>query len=92
MFAVFSLWLFRKTRTGDEPSADKQRQDAIYLLCGIGILTSMAWAVIARMTGRSIFWPESFALGFFAWSWLVKGRALASIGSTLATTKNKFTK
>jgi len=92
MFAVFSLWLFRKTAPGEQPPADKKRRNAIYLLCGIGILASMAWAVVARQSGRSIFWPESFALGFFAWSWLVKGRALDSIGSTLGAATDKVTK
>jgi hypothetical protein len=92
MFAVFSLWLFRKTAPGEQPSADKKRRNAIYLLCGIGILVSMAWAVVARLSGRSIFWPESFALGFFAWSWLVKGQALDSISSTMSAAKKKVTK
>lgn len=92
MFAVFSLWLFRKTAPGEQPSADKKRRNAIYLLCGIGILVSMAWAVVAQLSSRSIFWPESFALGFFAWSWLVKGQALDSISSTLGAAKNKVTK
>lgn len=93
MFAVFSLWLFRKTAGGGPPpDADKKRRNAIYLLCGIGILASMAWAVAARLSDRSIFWPESFALGFFAWSWLVKGKALASISSTLVAAKEKLTK
>ena len=65
MFAVFSLWLFRKTGEGSPPpDANKKRQNTIYLLCGIGIVASMAWAVAARLSGRSIFWPESFALGF----------------------------
>ena len=92
MFAVFSLWLFRKSAPGEQPSADKKRRNAIYLLCGIGILVSMAWAVVARQSDRSIFWPESFALGFFAWSWLVKGQALDSISSTLGAAKDKVSK
>jgi hypothetical protein len=90
MFAVFSLWLFRKTAPGTEPPADKKRRNAIYLIAGIGILGSMAWAVISRLSGGSIFWPESFALGFFAWSWLVKGQALETISSTLGTAKTKL--
>jgi len=90
MFAVFSLWLFRKTAPGEPPAADKKRRNAIYLLCGIGILANMAWAVVARRSGGSIFWPESFALGFFAWSWLVKGRALRSINSTLRAARDKL--
>jgi hypothetical protein len=92
MFAVFSLWLFRKTAPGEQPSADKKRRNAIYLSCGIGILASMAWALVAGLAKRSIFWPESLALIFFAWSWLVKGRALGSIRSTLSAAKNKVAK
>jgi hypothetical protein len=90
MFAVFSLWLFRKTAPGEQPSADKKRRNAIYLLCGIGILASMTWALVAGLARQSIFWPESFALVFFAWSWLVKGQAVDSITSTLATAKKKI--
>jgi len=92
MFAVFSLWLFRKTASGQQAPADKKRRNAIYLLCGIGILASMAWAAVARQSGRSIYWPESFALWFFAWSWLVKGQALSSIRLTLNAAKDKVTK
>jgi len=91
MFAVFSLWLFRKTASGEQPPADKKRRNAIYLLCGVGILVSMAWAVVAGQSGHSIFWPESLALVFFAWSWLVKGQALRSITSTLTAAKDKVT-
>jgi hypothetical protein len=91
MFAVFSLWLFRMTAAGGEPPADKKRRNAIYLLCGIGILGSMTWAAVARNTGRSTFWPESLALGFFAWSWLVKGEAMDSISSTLRAAKDRLT-
>lgn len=83
MFAVFSLWLFRKTAPGEQAPAEKQRRNAIYVICGIGILASMLWAFIAGNSGNSIFWPESFALIFFAWSWLVKGRAIHSIKSVL---------
>jgi hypothetical protein len=83
MFAVFSLWLFRKTGPEGEKEEDKKRRDTIYLLCGIGILASMAWAVVAGQSRHSIFWPESLALVFFAWSWLTKGRALHSVKATL---------
>jgi hypothetical protein len=89
MFAVFSLWLFRMTASRGEPPADKKRHNAIYMLCGIGILASMVWAAVLRNTGRPTFWAESFAIGFFAWSWLVKGEALHSITSTLRAAKAK---
>ena len=92
MFAIYSLWLFRKTAPGGQPPADKKQRNRIYLLCGIGILASMAWAVVAGQSGSSIFWPESAALIFFAWSWLVKGQALGSIKSTLGAAKDKVTK
>ena len=45
--AVFSLVLFRKTAAGEARSADKKQRDTIYLVCGIGILASMAWSVVA---------------------------------------------
>ena len=83
MFAVFSLVLFRKTAAGEARASDKKQRDAIYLVCGIGILASMAWSVVAGWKGMSIFWPESLALMFFAWSWLTKGRALHSIKATV---------
>ncbi|MFL5608071.1 MAG: hypothetical protein ACJ8AD_16585 [Gemmatimonadaceae bacterium] len=87
MFAVFSLWLFRKTAPGEQPPAEKTRRNAIYLVCGIAIVASMIWSVVWGQMGRSIFWPESSALVFFAWSWLVKGRALHSIKATVGAAK-----
>jgi hypothetical protein len=92
MFAVFSLWLFRKTAPGEQPSADKKRRNAIYLLCGFAIVFSMIWAVVWARSGRSIFWPESSALVFFAWSWLVKGQAVHSIKAAVGAAKAKATK
>lgn len=91
MFALFSLWLFRLTDPVEPPTADKERRNAIYLVCGIGIVASMAWALVANWMHESIFWPESFALGFFAWSWLAKGRALRSIRSTLEAARAQLT-
>lgn len=92
MFAVFSLWLFRKSTPGEEPSPDKKRLNMIYLLCGLAIVASMVWALVEGLSHRSIFWPESSALFFFALSWLVKGKAHRSIGSTLAAGKDKLVK
>ncbi len=80
-FALFAGWLFRKTGPG-ELTADKRRRNVIYLVCAAGIVLSMAWAVWAQLQQQSIFWPESFALIFFAWSWLVKGQAVDSIKQT----------
>jgi Na+/H+ antiporter NhaD/arsenite permease-like protein len=96
MFAVFSLWLFRKTepagdRTTDEET-EKRLRNHIFLACGIGIVVSMAWALVAGRADRSIFWPESAALWFFAWSWLTKGRAFRSIKRTASAAKTKVTR
>jgi hypothetical protein len=82
-FAVFSLWLFRQSAPDEPLTAEKKRRNAIYVLCGVGIVASMTWALVAGLANRSIFWPESLALGFFAWSWLTKGRALHSVKATL---------
>lgn len=92
MFAVFSLWLFRKTAANEQPTPAKKWRNRVYLLCGVGIVVSMVWAYSAGQSGGSIFWPESFALIFFASSWLVKGHALRSIRSTLGAAKDKVTK
>lgn len=89
MFAIFSLWLFtRPSQTGPESSGGRAR-NGIYVLCGVGIVASMIWTVIARQAGRSIFWSESLALGFFASSWLTKGRALRSIRNTVGAAATK---
>ena len=89
MFAVFSLWLFRLTGTGDQPPADKHRRNLVYLACGIAIVASIAWAGVAGMNKKSILVPESIALVAFAVSWLVKGRAVKSIVDTARSIGSK---
>ena len=89
MFALFSLWLFRK---GNADDAEKRRRNTIYMVCGIGILASMGWAAVNMLRKQPVFWPEAAALWFFAWSWLVKGRALRSIATTAKSAKAKLTK
>ena len=79
MFAVFALWLFRITATGEPISPGKQRRNGVYLACGMVIVVSVIWAGVAGLNGRSIFWAESLALVAFAVSWLVKGYALSTI-------------
>ena len=81
MFAVFALWLFRITATGEEITPDKQWRNRVYLLCGSVIVGSILWAGAAGAQGRSIFWPESVALVAFALSWLVKGYAHVTIAN-----------
>jgi len=79
MFAVFALWLFRITPSGEQAPADKRWRNNVYLVCGIVIVASIIWAGIAGLNRRSIFLPESVALVAFAVSWLVKGYAHRTI-------------
>ncbi len=79
MFAVFSLWLFRKQAKAGVMSPDKRIRNRIYLICGIAIVACIAWAGFEGMHNRPIFWPESGALIAFAISWLVKGYAPQAI-------------
>jgi hypothetical protein len=79
MFAVFALWLFRITPSGEQIPPDKRWRNRVYLFCGVVIVASIIWASVAGLNGRSIFWPESIALAAFAVSWLVKGYALTTI-------------
>jgi hypothetical protein len=74
-FAFFSLVLFRKS---DKKILewDKQFRNWIYILCGVGILVCLCWALVLYFCfkSKSEFWPEALAIIFFAVSWLVKGR------------------
>jgi amino acid transporter len=81
IFALFCLWLFRKKAPGEVADRDKKNRNAVYLICGIVIIVCIVWAIYEGRAGRSIFWPESVAMIFFAISWLVKGYALKSIGA-----------
>ncbi len=84
VFALFCLWLFRKKAEGDADKEkkgekpkdpEKEWRNTVYLVCGVVILACIAWVFVERLSDRSIFWPESVALMFFAISWLVKGFA-----------------
>ena len=79
MFAVFALWLFRITPSGEQIAPGKRWRNRVYLLCGTVIVASIVWAGVAGLSGRPIFWPESVALVAFAVSWLVKGYALTTV-------------
>ena len=81
MFAVFALFLFRITPSKERMSRAKQWRNQAYLVCGVLIVGSMIWAGINGLRGKPIFLPESIALVAFASSWLIKGRALATIGA-----------
>ena len=83
IFAVFSMWLFRKTSVpkGESLPPDKRWRNRLYLGCGIVIVVSILWAGSSLFTGSAIFWPEAVALCAFAVSWLVKGYAYRPVFS-----------
>jgi hypothetical protein len=77
-FIVFCLFLFPKTKEGRPLKRDKRIRNISYYSCGAGMLICMLWIGIVKILyrdGAQIFWPEVLALEFFAFSWLVKGRA-----------------
>lgn len=81
MFAVFALWLFRKTDQ-QVMTRDKKWRNHVYLVCGVLIVGSIVWVVYLEKTVKppdsspNIFIPESVAIISFAASWLVKGGVL----------------
>jgi hypothetical protein len=91
MFAVFALWLFRITSSEKEVPSDKRWRNRVFLFCGITIVVSIIWAVIALRNDRYIFWPESLALVAFAVSWLVKGYAHTTIADATRSLYQRFT-
>lgn len=89
MFAIFSLWLFRKSanREGAMP-VDKKWRNRIYLGCGMLIVVEMIWAGWNGYNGGPIFWQEAFALIAFSVSWLVKGYAHRTIATAARSLLN----
>ncbi len=81
MFAVFSLWLFRLSPPGEQPTSDKRLRNRLHLVCGVAILVGILWAWVNKRSEKDILLPESVALIAFAASWLIKGRAHVTIAA-----------
>jgi len=82
-FAVFSLFLFTKTKEGVEPTPQKLKRNLVYKCCGYVILFCIAAMAAYSIfiedlypIKRFIFWGETVALFAFGISWLTKGEAL----------------
>ncbi|HUM11901.1 MAG TPA: hypothetical protein VLT82_13200 [Myxococcaceae bacterium] len=86
-FIFYSLVLFRRSDPAKGgPTEDKKRRNLVYLSCGVGMVLCVAWAGLAGLADRPIFWPEVLALWLFGFSWLTKGRAewtLREVGKRL---------
>lgn len=88
-FAVFSLWLFRRTDVpeGELLPPDKRFRNRVYAVCGAVIIACILWAGSSRIWPHPIFWPEAIALWAFALSWLIKGRAHHTLASAARRVK-----
>jgi hypothetical protein len=83
--ALTSIFLFTKSDQPKEAQPlGKRRRNAVYLVCGWGILASIALigldaalAPLALPTG-SVFWLETLAVLFFGAAWMAKGGVLES--------------
>jgi hypothetical protein len=81
-FVFFCLFQFTKSGPG-KATAGKRVRNRIYIFCGVAIIACLVWVVVASIQHKSIFWPETLALEFFALSWLLKGRAdMTAVGVT----------
>ncbi|MEY2936802.1 MAG: hypothetical protein RL033_7551 [Pseudomonadota bacterium] len=80
IFAVFSLWLFRRSNISDpaQRTPGKRCRDQICLISGILILLGMAWSAFEAGHQRSIVLPESLAIMAFSVSWLAKGEVVSA--------------
>lgn len=67
--------LFLFTKHGDEVTKKKKLRNKIYVVCGVGMLISMALMPLPISFPAKTWWVEMSALSFFAVSWLVKGEA-----------------
>ncbi len=83
ILALFSLFLFTKTKQGVEPRPQKRKRNRIFIICGIVMLATLLAIVInfvwfdeKHPNSSFLFWAETTALIAFGVSWLTKGKAL----------------
>ena len=76
-FIAFALWIFRKTsvKPNQPMPTEKLWRNRVFFVCGVVMIVSVLWVVVALKADKPIFLPEAIALGAFAISWLVKGQA-----------------
>lgn len=83
VFIFFSIYLFRKGIPGKPRTANKEKRDGIYLVCGVimivciaGIAVSSFWLEEAAVKYKLVFWFETIALVSFGFSWITKAEFL----------------
>jgi len=81
--AVFSLFLFTKTKKGSDPTPQKLKRNKIYIICGVIMIACLIAIVIYKnfiqadnSESSFVFWAETVALVAFGVSWLTKGETI----------------
>ena len=84
VLAFMSFFLF--TKTSGEMTKQKKIKNAIYRVCGIGMLASFLLMLLNLIPGIHIYnltWiVEAIALFFFGTSWIVKSNAFSFLNHT----------
>jgi uncharacterized membrane protein YiaA len=83
VFIIFSIYLFRKTKKGKEPTPQKKKRNVLYLTCGIIMIACIAALAVCMWLFEDackqynlVFWGEAIALVAFGISWLTKAEWL----------------
>jgi hypothetical protein len=83
VFVVFSIYLFRKTKKGKEPTYQKKKRNGLYFACGIVMIGCIAALTVCMWMFEDacekyhlVFWGEAIALFSFGISWLTKAEWL----------------
>ena len=84
VLAFMSFFLF--TKTSGEMTKQKKIKNAIYRICGVGMLASFLLMLLNLIPGIHIYnltWiVEAIALFFFGTSWIVKSNAFSFLNDT----------
>lgn len=80
----FALFLFTKTKQGQEPTAQKRKRNRVYRSCGyimsicivLIAVHGFVMSEIAIQTYKPVFWLESVTLWAFGFAWITKGEVL----------------
>ena len=84
VLAFMSFFLF--TKTSGEMTKQKKIKNAIYRVCGVGMLASFLLMLLNLIPGVHIYnltWiVEAIALFFFGTSWIVKSNAFSFLNDT----------
>ena len=97
VFIFFSVYLFLKKSPGTATTAQKEKRNTIYLICGIIMIGCIAaitlcflWLGTAAKKYNLVFWLETVALASFGISWITKSEFLYLRDADNKEQKEKF--